>query len=127
LAKINLCFKVRGGLVIKDNFVGARLRRRIKDYSEFSMLLTYSLGGCSAMRGEKNDPKFEREDVTIFLFFIHGLCGHLGMLVKSMLITLAKRQVFILTFFFKIKVGWTALVDDALDVIAVFFCNVGGD
>ena len=113
--------------MIKDNFVGARLRRRIKDYSEFSMLLTYSLEGCSAMRGEIDDPKFEREDVTIFLFFIHSLCGHLGMLVKRMLVTLAKRQMFILTFFFKVKVGRAALVDDALDMIAVFFCNVGRD
>jgi hypothetical protein len=52
--------------VIKDNFVGARLRRRIKYYSKFSMFLTYSLGGCLAMRGEIDDPKFEREDVNIF-------------------------------------------------------------
>ena len=79
------------------------------------------------MRGEIDDPKFEREDVTVFFFFIHSFCGHLGMLVKSMLITLAKRQVFILTFFFKVKVGRAALVDDALDMITVFFCNVGGD
>ena len=107
--------------MIKDNFVGARLRQRIKDYSEFSMFLTYSLGGCSAMRGEIDDPKFEREDVTIFFFFIHCFCGHLGMLVKRMLITLAKCQVFILTFFFKVEVGRAALVDDALDMIAVFF------
>jgi hypothetical protein len=49
------------------------------------------------------------------------------MMVKRMLITLAKRQMFVLTFFFKVKVGRAALVDDALDMIAVFFCNVGRD
>jgi hypothetical protein len=73
------------------------------------------------MRGEIDDPKFEREDVTIFFFFIHSLCGHLGMLVESMLITLTEHQILIFTFFFKVEVGWAALVDDALDMIAVFF------
>jgi len=49
------------------------------------------------------------------------------MLVESMLITLTQRQILIFTFFFKVEVGWAALVDDVLDMIAVFFCNVGGD
>ncbi len=79
------------------------------------------------MRGEIDNPKFEREDMTIFFFFIHSLCGHLRMLVESMLITLTQRQILIFTFFFKVEVGWAALVDDVLDMIAVFFCNVGGD
>ncbi len=79
------------------------------------------------MWGEIDNPKFVREDMTIFFFIIHGLCGHLGMLVESVLITLTKHQILIITLFFKVKVGWAALVDDVLNMIAVSFCHVGGD
>ncbi len=79
------------------------------------------------MREEVDDPKFEREDVTIIFFFIHSLCGHLGMLVESVLISFTKCQILILTFFLKVKIGWAALIDDSLDMITVSFCDVGGD
>ncbi len=43
LSKINDCFLIRGGLVIKDNLVGTCLRRRVENDSMLSVLLPYTL------------------------------------------------------------------------------------
>ena len=44
-----------------------------------------------------------------------------------MLVPFLKSQVLVLIFFLKIKIRWASLVDDALDVLAVFFIDVRRD
>jgi hypothetical protein len=68
--KINLCFEIGGGLVIENNVLGDHLRQGVKDDPKLAMLFLYSLGGCTTIWGEIDDPEFEREDVAILLFFI---------------------------------------------------------
>jgi hypothetical protein len=126
LSKINLRFKIGGDLVIEIDFVRDCLHRGVKDDPKLAVLFLYSLGGCTTIWGKIDSPEFEREDVAILLFFIHYFCSHLGMMVESVLIPFLKSQILVLAFFLKIKVGWAALIDDALDVITVFFRDVRG-
>ncbi len=52
LSKINDCFLIREGLMIKDNFVGTCLRRRVKNDSMLSVFLPYALRSCLTVRRE---------------------------------------------------------------------------
>ncbi len=126
LSKINLHFKIGGGLLIENDFVGDLLHKGVKDDLKLTVLFLYSLGGHTTTWREIDNPEFERENVAILLFFIHCFCCHLGMLVESMLVSSLKSQILVLAFFLKVEVGWAALIDDALDVITDFFRDVGG-
>ncbi len=125
--KIDGCLAIRAGLVIQNNLVQTCLRQGVKDDMEFSILLSYSLGGRSTKRGKIYDPDSEGENVTVLLFLVHCLCSNFRMLKESLLIPLLENIMFIFVVLFKIEVGWAPLINYLLDVFAILAANVGGD
>ncbi len=111
--------------MIENNFVGDRLCLGVKDDPKLAMLFSYSLGGCTTIWGQIDDPEFDRRTWLFFSSLFTVFFCHLGMLVGSVLISFSKSQILLLAFFLKVEVGWAALIDDALDVITVFFRDVG--
>ena len=63
--------------------------------------------------------------MAIPLFLIHCFCGDFGMFEEGLLIAFAKNGMLIFIIFFEIKMRWAALIDDVLDVLAVYLADVG--
>jgi hypothetical protein len=125
--KIDDCLAIHAGLVIQNDLVRICLRQEVKDDTEFSILLLYSLGSRSTKWGKIYDPDPEGEKVTVLLFLVHCLCGNFRMLKESLLIPLSENIMFIFVVLFKIEVGWAPLINYLLDVFVILAANVGGD
>ncbi len=66
----------------------------------------------------------ERQNVAVLLFLIHRFCSDFGMQEESMLVPFPKSKMLVFIFFLKIKMGWASLVNNALDMLAVFLVDV---
>ena len=106
--------------MVQDHLAWASLGRRVKDDSEFAILLSNSLGGGSAPWGKMHHPRFERQDVTISFFLVHHFRGHFWVHAEGFLVASSQDYVFVFIFFFEIKVRRASLFDDPRDVIRVF-------
>ncbi len=77
--------------------------------------------------GKIHHPTFERQNVAVFLFPVHCFCGDFGMQEDSMLVSFPKSKMLVLIFFLKMKMRRASLVDNALDMLAVFLVHVRRD
>jgi hypothetical protein len=62
----------------------------------------------------------EQKDMAVSLLLVHHFCGDFGILKEGLLIPLPKNLMLVFVRLFKIKIGWASLMDDLLDVFAIF-------
>ena len=77
--------------------------------------------------GKIHQPTLEKQNVAVLLFLIHCFCGDFRMQEESMLVPFPKSKMLVFIFFLKMKMGRASLVNNALDMLAVFLVDVRRD
>ena len=87
-------------IYVNDILVAAAFKEHIIRLLSATIEAIFLICGLPDNVGRNGQPKVWKGGRAYFFFFVHCLCGHLRMLVESMMIALTKRQILFLAAFF---------------------------
>ncbi len=127
MAEVNISYKFSGSKFITTS---CRLPLVVTSKNNLGVLPRfdqYSLSGVTTPQQEMKDSEFHRKQMTVFIFFIHGLCNCLRIHFKRCLIPFLDDERLHIWSLLKVYVRGAAVGKNPTDMLNALLINVWQD